>query len=474
MKLRRFGIAGIALTLYAAYAVYSGRLHLDWSLLEALPGNWRQQIAAHWPGSGQFAVPQEYLEIKKAQSRARNRTWTFSDGSQTEAVLLFADSANAQFRLTQAQGVGQVPLSDLGTDDQEWIRSQIEKKGVDGAVGLPILLKSHRWPDQWRAGNAGTLNRIANTNRWLTTHFDITNDAGINRESLRSITLICEAVDGALNALPLPLPVNWGRREGELRKIVIENVDPDVPPTCAGYWDGATGIVHIYAEFLIEPDRQLVVFEFDKPEKAQRYGVIVHEVTHQSMAALMYLGVPSWVPEGIAEYMAATQFAPGAYHFGNTHVAIRHHINKDLLGDRIVKDRRMNLVHLETLMNRDNPEWNAIVDSREPAGILQYNASLLLIDYFFHRDHPDGQHFRCYLEDVLSGVPEPLARDRHLLRGRSYRQIEREMLDLWRPMGFTINFQERGELKAGDVLIDWGAEDVQRSIASRRASRLSL
>ncbi len=52
----------------------------------------------------------------------------------------------------------------------------------------------------------------------------------------------------------------------------------------------------------------------------QKYDVIVHEVTHQSTAGLIYMGVPAWVPEGLAEYMAATQFAPGFYDFENTHV----------------------------------------------------------------------------------------------------------------------------------------------------------
>lgn len=131
----------------------------------------------------------------------------------------------------------------------------------------------------------------------------------------------------------------------------------------------------------------------------------------------------------------------------------------------------MNLVHLEKLMNRDLREWNLIVDSGDIAGLLQYNESLLLIDYFFHRDHPDGAHFRRYLECVLSGVSEIEARDRHLLRGRSYQEIEREIAELWRPLGFTVTFHDRGELRAGDVTINWDAEEVKRAIASRRAVR---
>ncbi len=401
--------------------------------------------------------------------RKPGQTWTFADGSQIEAVLVAADSQRAQFRVLELQGVGEVRMDLLADQERERIQSWIQSEGTDGVVGFPLSLKSHRWPKQWRDTKKVSLERVGNTDQWRSEHFDITNKAGIQREAMESITLICEAVDGALSSLPLPLPLNWGRRSDELRKIVIERSAPREDDPKAGYWDGRTGFVHIYADRLLEPDLQLVVFEFDKPEKAQKYDVIVHEVTHQSMAALIYLGVPAWVPEGIAEYMSATQFAPGSYHFTNTHVSIRHHINKGVLGDRIVKDRKMRLAHLEKLMNRDLREWNRELESGDAAGILQYDESLLLIDYFFHRDHPDGVHFRRYLECVLSGVPESEASSRHLLRGRSYRDIEQEVAKLWQPLGFTIHFQERGELRQGDVMIDWDAEGVKRTIASRRA-----
>lgn len=282
--------------------------------------------------------------------------------------------------------------------------------------------------------------------------------------------MICESVDGALRSLPLPLPVNRGRPTDEKRKIVIEPENsPKALENAAGYWNHQTGIVHIFAQHLLEPNQQFIVFEFDKPEKLQKYDVLVHEVTHQSTAALIYMNVPAWLPEGIAEYMAATQQSPASYYFKNTHVTLKYHINKLALGDRIVKERRMNLVHLEKLMNRDLREWNQIVNSGDSASPLQYNQALLLVDYFCHRDHPDGIHFRRYLESILSGVPEPEARLTHLMRGRSYKDLEEKMIDLWQPLGIAINFQSRGEISIDDITIDWAAEDVKKTIAAQGA-----
>lgn len=405
-----------------------------------------------------------------ADANGIGTNWELADGSELEAVILAADKKTVQLRVLKTQGIASVKLSMFAEQERKKILSWVEKEARSGIAGYPVPLKKHKWPREWRRTGEMPLQQIGDTNRWESEHFEFTNNARLNREALESIVMICESVDGALRSLPLPLPVNWGRPTDERRQIMIEPEDsPKAMANAAGYWDGRTGIVHVFSEYLVEPDLQLVVFEFDKPEKVQKYDILVHEVTHQSTAALIYLNVPAWVPEGIAEYMAATQQSPASYYFKNTHVTLPYHINKMLLGDRVVKERRMNLVHLEKLMNRDLLGWNRIVEAGDTASELQYNQALLLVDYFCHRDHPDGLHFRRYLESVLSGIPEPEARSRHLLRGRSYGELEADMISLWKPMGFAINFQSRGEIKADDVEIDWDAEEVKKTIAAERA-----
>ena len=399
------------------------------------------------------------------------RTWTAIDGSTFDALVVAADAKVAQMRLLKTQRVQTVKLELLAEKERQKIAKWVHAHGTNGVAGFPIRLKKHqRWPHEWRGKDSISLQQVPHSNLWKSPHFDITNEAGVNRDALESIANICESVDGALNALPLPLPANWGRSLDRRRKIVIERS----PQTSgagfqAGYWDGRTGIVHINVDYLFEHEMQRVVFEFDKPKRRQKYDTIVHEVTHQSTAALGYLGVPAWVPEGIAEYMAAMQQAPSVYYFGNTHVSARYHINKLILGDRIIKERKMHFTFLENLMNRDIREWNAIATSDAVAGRLQYDEALLLIDYFFHYDHPDGLFFRRYLEAILSGLPEEDARSRYLLRGRSYAQLEHELIARWKGLGFAIDFRSRGQLQPEDAIVDWEAEEAKRSMAARRA-----
>jgi len=405
-----------------------------------------------------------------ADIHRNSRIWKFIDGTRAEGVLIAANSSVAQLRLAKTQRIHNLSLAKFTATDRDKIQNWIKTDGHSGVAGFPIHLKSHRWPDRWQGPDRVPVEQIDNSKVWRSKHFDITDAAGVDRATIESIAMICESVDGALNALPLPLPVNWGRSSDRRRQIVIEgqSENPQLANS-AGYWDGRTGKVHIFIEQLYEPDQQRVVFEYDKPAKVQKYDVIVHEVTHQSMAALLYMDVPAWVAEGMSEYMAATQFAPATYQFTNTYVSLRYHINKLILGDRIVKDRRMHFTFLKNLMNRDVPEWNAILANDAMAGVMQYHEALLLVDYFFHVDHPDGLYFKRYLEAILSGIPEKQARDLHLIRGRNYQEIEHDLIKRWRSVGFSIVFQNRGEIRNGDVDINWAAEDIQRTVAAQRA-----
>lgn len=79
-----------------------------------------------------------------AKEPGQGRTWTFSDGSQMNAILLAADGKNAQFRVPESQGVGQVSVELLSDEDRGWIRKWITAEGNEGVAGYPVPLKSKR------------------------------------------------------------------------------------------------------------------------------------------------------------------------------------------------------------------------------------------------------------------------------------------------------------------------------------------
>ncbi|NOX98809.1 MAG: hypothetical protein GXP30_03605 [Verrucomicrobia bacterium] len=395
-------------------------------------------------------------------------TWKGSDGASLEAVLVAADDKRVEFRIPATQRVHFLEMSALAKDDQEKIKGRVTKWGIDGVLGYPVSLRTDPWPNGWRIDGRVNLTWNAKKKVWSSEHFDLRNDAKVNQETLETVAGICESVDGALKSLPLPL--DWGREAKGRRDIILEPAfKGENKGKLAGFFDGRTGKVHIDTSQLLERDNQSIVFEFDKPKKRQKYDAIVHEVTHQTMVSMLLLDMPAWIPEGMAEYLSAMHFSPGNYQFHTSYSAVRYHINKRVQAERGIKERKLHLYEMNEFMGRRLKKWNEVVQQGDVAGLLQYNMALLLVDYFFHADGKNGEPMRYYLEAVLSGAPEKEAREKHLLRGRSYHDLETAVFNRWKSVGFAIDFESNPRIEKEDFTVDWGAISIMRQNAANRA-----
>lgn len=395
-------------------------------------------------------------------------TWTGSGGQSMEAVLVSADSERVEFRLPDTQRVHYLDMSALSPKDQEIVRKRMTKWGKAGVLGFPVSLRIDPWPREWRMDGRAELTWNAEREAWGSEHFDLYNEAKVNHETLETLAGICESVDGALKSLPLPL--DWGRPLDARRKIILERqFEGGKKDKLAGLFDGRTGKVHIDTSQLVERGNQLIVFEFDKPGKRQKYDAIVHEVTHQTMVSMLMLDIPAWIPEGIAEYLSAMHYSPGNYQFHTSFSAVRYHINKQVRAEKGIKERKLHLYQMEDFMGRSLNKWNEVVQKDQIAGAMQYHMALLLVDYFFHADGENGEPMRHYLEALLSGAPEEEARRKHLLRGRSYEELEAAVFNRWKPLGFAIDFEGKPRIEKGDFTVDWGAISIMRENAARRA-----
>ena len=395
-------------------------------------------------------------------------SWTGSDGAALEAVLVAADDKRVQFRLPSTQRVHFIDMATLAEEDQNEVKGRVSKWGIDGVLGLPVSLRTDPWPNGWRMEGSAKLTWNSEKKVWSSEHFDLRNDAKVNQETLETVAGICESVDGALKSLPLPL--DWGRSVNTRRDIILETIfQGGHKGKLAGFFDGRTGKVHIDTSQLIERDNQLIVFEFNKPEKRQKYDAIVHEVTHQTMVSMLMLDIPAWIPEGISEYLSAMHFSPGNYQFHTSYSAVRYHINKRVQAERGIKERKLHLYKMDEFLGRDLREWNEVVQKGDASGLLQYNMALLLVEYFFHADGKNGEPMRNYLEAVLTGAPEKEARVKHLLRDRSYHDLETAVFNRWKSVGFAIDFESKPRIEKEDFTVDWGAISIMRQNASKRA-----
>lgn len=395
-------------------------------------------------------------------------TWTGRAGKSMKAVLVSANHQRVEFRLPETQRVHYLDMEALSAEDQQRVKKRLEKWGKDGVLGHPVSLRADAWPRSWKMEGEAKLTWSAEEEAWSSEHFDLYNDAKVNHQTLEAIAGICESVDGALKSLPLPL--DWGRPTDARRDIILEGMfKGSAKGKLAGFFDGRTGRVHIDTSQLVERSNDLIVFEFDKPQKRQKYDTIVHEVTHQAMVSMLMLDMPAWIPEGIAEYLSAMHFSPGNYQFKTSYAAVRYHINKSVKAERGFKDRKLHFYRMDEFMGRHLQEWNGVVQEGGAAGLLQYNMALVLVDYFFHADGKNGEPMRHYLEAVLSGAPEEEARMRHLLRGRSYQELEAAVFNRWKSVGFAIDFESKPRIEKGDFTVDWGAISIMRSNAAKRS-----
>ncbi len=395
-------------------------------------------------------------------------TWTGRGGKSMKAVLVSANPQRVEFRLPETQRVQYLDMEALSAEDQQRVKRRLEKWGEDGVLGHPVSLRADAWPRSWKMEGKTKLVWSAEEEAWSSEHFDLYNGAKVNHQTLETIAGICESVDGALKSLPLPL--DWGRPADTRRDIILEGMfKGSAKGKLAGFFDGRTGKVHIDTSQLLERSNNLIVFEFDKPQKRQKYDTIVHEVTHQAMVSMLMLDMPAWIPEGIAEYLAAMHFSPGSYQFKTSYAAVRYHINKSVQAERGFKDRKLHFYQMDEFMGRQLKEWNGVVQEGGAAGLLQYNMALVLVDFFFHADGKNGEPMRHYLEAVLSGAPEEEARMRHLLRGRSYQELEVAVFYRWKSVGFAIDFESKPRIEKSDFTVDWGAISIMRSNAARRS-----
>ena len=198
------------------------------------------------------------------------------------------------------------------------------------------------------------------------------------------------------------------------------------------------GEVLIWTRGLKEPDPERSQFRLSK---GRQYDLLVHELTHQATGR-DFRRMPVWFSEGIAEYMAAAQHAPGRYSFKDPTYAIKTHVKK-YLGD-IAKKDRFAIVPLRTLVALDGRAWSENTRTGTGYGpFLKYVSAVLLTHYFCHLD-PERNHgevVRNFVGALRSGQPGSRAMVEELLRGRSLKEIESEIEKFWQSKGLRVEFR---------------------------------
>lgn len=429
---------------------------------------WSAQIAEVAQSNSPAADPDVETDlITRLQEENRPvtsvpRTWVATDGRRIEAIATAADESSVQLRVLPAQTVFVVPLDRLSPEDREFVARWSASEANPSRPNVP---PPSSWPVAFDGGARVAVTETAEDQggfRWESPRYELRSPGRVDFDLISALASVCESIDAVCRRAPLPLL--WGRQRDERRVIVIHPtvegyLKAGLIPNSAGCFEIATGTVHVCQPYLIEDDLMGLVQGYTL-EKRAKYSVLVHELIHQATPGLTLGGFPAWVPEGIAEYFAAVQHAPGRFRFQNSHVAVRDYAVSRLGADGVVDLRVYRLWHLEQILGRPLGEWNQfnVRGGRSGQGLIQYLEALLLVDYFCQGDSPQGRGFRAYLKAVLTGASTEEATRLHLLRGRSFADLERDVAAYWSQRGCSLAFEKSPKINLQDVRIGVGVQ----------------
>ncbi len=274
---------------------------------------------------------------------------------------------------------------------------------------------------------------------YRTPHFEFHVDARLSITLVRDFSRIFEATFTAINALPLGLDCQPPQDGYFLTELFVDEADyyaAGGPPGSAGVftWRGDSGKIMIPLENL---GVKVVGKGFSIDYDAEN-TTLIHEISHQVMIEWLQV-LPVWFTEGMADYMAAAPYRKGRFTFTAPMRAMRDYLK----ATRGVWDKGYQMKSLAELMSISSSEWLSALGG---GSIRNYASADMAVMFFMHEDG-DGKTagVRNYLAAVRSGMAEPEASEKFLVRGRTFPEIQDAMAKAWRGEGIKLEFDDAPE-----------------------------
>lgn len=387
-------------------------------------------------------------------SNGATRSWTDSLNRKTEAELVKIDGANVILKLKDGREVP-FPLEKLSQADRDFVETQRaelaknmpEANGPETAAdksGKPLNFDAP-WPDRITFTEDPEISTVVEDPAEKQFIYESANyryicDVRLSKMVVKGFAVMFEATNKFCADLPLSL--NGGSpAKGKHQILLFENKEDYVkaggPPSSAGVYIGGKNIVMVPLESLgVRPVGSGYMLDRDKSN-----STLPHELTHQLTPRFYYrAGSMGWFSEGLAEYVATTPYRAGSYNVRNNMRDIIQYVTaygEDGKGGRALTTE-IKLPKLRTFMMQSYEGFLA-----RPQ--ISYGCGLLITTYFFHMDgNGDGARIKAFLKALRAGKEgdEALA---VLLDGRTFDQLEKDIIKSWKSKGITFTFGTPGE-----------------------------
>tara|TARA_R110002096_G_scaffold189193_11_gene369584 strand:+ start:2889 stop:4064 length:1176 start_codon:yes stop_codon:yes gene_type:complete len=377
-------------------------------------------------------------------------------------------------RLETARGIFELPLSRFSADDQafakQWVKEQEEMiaeeskaggKKIAPPIGNFENLELGVWPqyavaeleiDQIEILDEAEIANILEENGesdaveveelfvYRTPHFEFHAPDRLSTSVIREFARIFEATYQFIDQMPIglaPRPsasgyypttlymtkedyyadggmegsggmMSW-RRKGKEMSSIIKVPLPNL------------GVEYTGARFVVDSKK--------------RSTTLTHEIAHQVMMRWLMTPMPTWLSEGIAEVVSCQEYDNGRFKLSSMDRAIVEDVTRG-------QGRDFRMINLEKLMNITSKEWSS--ELADGFGGINYKSSNVLAYYFLKLDgEGDAANLVEFLKELPTIKRDGLSelQERHLLRGRSYEEIQEDLAKTWRSEGLKIEYQ---------------------------------
>ena len=325
---------------------------------------------------------------------------------------------------------------------------------------LSVTTASARpWPSAFNAPAAKwTEKKVEDGHLYITQSYLILSDEALGKNRLDEMTRMVESVRKALELFPLHLLPEHGKKGNKKNgnRHVVRIVTSQRkylamggPKGSIGFYDGRSGEVTVSLERLIEPKN-----ETSRLEPRQRYRLLVHELVHQAMGERL-IALPPWFSEGMAEYMAAIQFAPGRFNFKNTSRQIIEHLQTSWLGAR---KNEITIPSIEQLSGMTHLTWNNDNRLNPQHAYAKYAGALLLTHYQMELASRNLGGLRGFLARKIEYRPvrgrpgrflQVLPSRDILWEERDHAKVEKQLVSYWKNKGLKLKFTNKSAQPKG-------------------------
>ncbi len=387
---------------------------------------------------------------------AELRQWTDDQGRVVEAELLGVEEDNAQLRLPNGN-VSRFPLDRLSAEDQAWVAEWLA--GADDRQPSPVAGPampagqtrfSGDWPTSISVGTSIDVEVVredADAGEFIyrSPHFEFHSDAQLRTNVVREFARLYEVTYAAVEQLPLDLKPE-PPEDGHYVTRLFTEMDAY---HAAGGLPGSAGVYVPRTNEVLVPLESLGLRRVGSGftiEARDENHTLIHEITHQ--LTRHWRGMPVWLYEGLAEYVASAVYRPGRLTFTNRMSSAMDYM-RNYKG---VWERSYTAVSPAAMMDMSYQQWSANIGGGRFGGVRNYASALILtVFYCHHDDDGSGQVLWNYLRALENGVDEKQARDQFLIRGRSADDLESEISRAWRRGRLDLSFDQRPAPVSGPV-----------------------